>query len=105
MSEQTKKGKEPTRDDAVEVLKKIVDPELMIDIWTLGLIYEVLVKEKDAIFIKMTFTTPLCPYAPELVAQIRAGLTNIGFTDIEMAYSFDPPWEPSEEVKMLLGIA
>jgi|TARA_B100002003_G_C14141911_1_gene549040 metal-sulfur cluster biosynthetic enzyme len=93
-----------TKKDAVEVLKQIQDPELAIDVYTLGLIREIKIKKKD-IKVTMTFTSPTCPYAPQLVASIKAGLKTRGFTEPEMEFTFNPPWEPSEEVKMMLGLA
>ena len=93
-----------TKEDAVEVLKQIQDPELAIDVYTLGLIKDIKIKKKD-IKITMTFTSPTCPYAPQLVASIKAGLQTKGFKEPEMEFTFSPAWEPSEEVKMMLGLA
>ncbi len=95
----------PNKDDAIEVMKQVQDPELQIDVWTLGLIYKIEPKENDGIFIEMTFTSPLCPYAPQLVEEIRQGLLKKGFKEPLFDFSFDPPWQPSDEVKMLLGLS
>ncbi|MFH1409722.1 MAG: SufD family Fe-S cluster assembly protein [Nanoarchaeota archaeon] len=92
-----------SKDDAINVLKTVKDPEIDLDVWTLGLIYGIKVDNKD-IFVKMTFTSPACPYAPQLVADIKGSLMKKGFHEPRMEFTFDPPWEPSEEVKMHLGL-
>src|SRR3989344_6852002 len=85
----------------IDVMKTVKDPELDVDIWTLELIYDLDVQDKN-IGIKMTFTSPLCPYGPEIVNQIKKGLNESGYeTKIELVFS--PPWEPSEQVKDILG--
>ena len=53
------------KQQVIDALKLVTDPELNIDVWTLGLIYDIILE--DGIKIVMTFTTPLCPYGPELV--------------------------------------
>ncbi len=95
--------KKLTKKKAIEVFKNVEDPELNIDIWTLGLIYGFKIKKDNQIDIKMTFTTPACPYAPQLVSALESKLRKSGFTP-ELEFVFDPPWEPSDEVKDLLGL-
>lgn len=93
-----------TRDDVIEVLKTVVDPEIYLDIWTLGLIYDIGI-EGNTLKIRMTFTSPACPAGPELVQEIKEKtkvLPGIENTDVEIV--FTPPWEPSEELKMTLGL-
>ena len=92
-----------TKESIMETLKKCNDPEIQMDIVTLELIYEVKV-DNDEVYIKMTFTTPACPYAPQLVAEIKVALAGKGFKDPEFDFVFDPPWQPSEEVRMMLGM-
>ena len=89
--------------DAISVFKNVVDPELHLDIWTLGLIYGFKIKKDNNIDIDMTFTTPACPYAPQLVGDLESRLRKAGFTP-ELEFVFEPQWEPSEEVKELLGL-
>ncbi len=92
------------KEKIIEVLKNINDPELHIDIWTLGLIYEVK-EENNRAFIKMTFTTPMCPYGPMLVETIKSKLNQIeGITKTEVEIVFEPPWKPSEELRETLGV-
>ena len=94
-----------TREHAVTVLKEVIDPELGIDIWTLGLIYDMTLDKKNTIAIKMTFTSPMCPYGPVLLETIKRELTAKGFVDPSVEVVFTPPWEPTQEVKMMLGLA
>ena len=93
------------KDDVIEVLKNIIDPELFIDIWTLGLIYDVQVRERE-LDIKMTFTSMACPAGPQLKAAVedktREAFDDIDKTNVEIV--FDPPWQPSEDLKALMGI-
>ena len=96
-------NKKLTKEKAIETFKKVEDPELQIDIWTLGLIYGFKINKENKIDIKMTFTTPACPYAPQLVNDLETQLRKAGFTP-ELEFVFEPPWEPSDEVKDLLGL-
>ena len=94
------------KEDVVEVIKTIIDPELYIDIWTLGLIYGISI-QGSKLHIKMTFTSMACPAGPMLVEEIRQktmeAFDEIEDTDVEVV--FEPQWQPSEELKMMLGIA
>ena len=93
-----------TREEVVEVLKTIYDPELYLDIWTLGLIYDVNL-EGDTLNIRMTFTSIACPAGPQLIEQVKertAEVPGIARTNVEVV--FEPPWQPSEELKAMLGI-
>jgi len=95
--------KNPKNKAIIKALQQIKDPELMVDIWTLGLIYNIKKSEKK-VTIDMTFTSPICPYGPQLVNEVKEGMKKIKLTaQIELV--FDPVWEPSEEVKEILGIA
>ena len=93
------------KEEIIEVLKNIEDPELKIDLWTLGLIYGVELDEVEQIAkIIMTFTTPLCPYGPTMVEEIKKKIVELGAKAVEVDVVFTPPWKPSEEVKMMLGL-
>lgn len=93
------------KEEIEEVLKNTMDPELGIDLWTLGLIYGVdFNEEKQALKIKMTFTTPLCPYGPQIVGDIKGRFRALGLEDVVVDVVFDPPWEPSAEVRAMLGV-
>lgn len=89
-----------TKEKVWEVLKNVLDPELNFNIVDLGLVYGVEVKDGKDIFVKMTMTTPFCPYAPALLDDAKSQLGKIegvGSVDIEVVW--DPPWS-LEKVKM-----
>jgi len=97
-------GQPVTRDEVISMMKTIIDPELYIDIWTLGLIYDIDIVN-DVLNIRMTFTSVACPAGPQLVGEIKEKakeLTGIRETNVEIV--FQPQWQPSDELKALLGI-
>jgi len=88
-----------------EVLNNTMDPELGIDLMTLGLIYKVEFDEKtQALKVTMTFTTPLCPYGPQIVGDLKGKFRALGIKDPVVEVVFDPPWTPSDEVRAMLGV-
>jgi metal-sulfur cluster biosynthetic enzyme len=94
----------PTEGPIVEALKKVVDPEIGIDVYTLGLIYDVR-QDGASVQIKMTLTTPMCPYGPMLVDNVKAEIGSVkGVGRVEVELVFDPPWIPSEELRAMLGV-
>lgn len=93
-----------TKKDVIKILKTVDDPEIMVDVYSLGLIYDIKV-EKNIVKIKMTFTTPMCPYGPMLIDMIESELKeNLKIKKVEIEIVFDPPWEPSEELKVAFGV-
>lgn len=96
----TKLGEEKV----VKALKNVTDPELGLDVHTLGLVYDIKMKEGNSVLIKMTLTSPMCPYGVSMIADVKNKLNKEGFKNPEVELVFEPPWEPSEEVKILLGI-
>lgn len=92
----------------VEVLKNIHDPEIPVNIYDLGLIYEVLVNDEDVVHIKMTLTAPNCPMIDELLSEIEQKVGAIeGVKEVKIKLTFDPPWDQSmltEEAKLELGL-
>ncbi len=94
-----------SRDDIIQILREIKDPELGIDIWTLGLIYDLVVSETGDVFIKMTYTTPLCPFGKELTNEMKERIVlDIAPPTLKIEVVFDPPWEPTEELRAMLGV-
>lgn len=95
------------RDKIIEVLKTIEDPDLFLDIWFLGLIYEINYQESDASCeITMTFTTPLCPAGPDLINQVHEKVLKLPeVSSVKVEVVFDPPWQANDEVKALLGLS
>lgn len=92
----------------VKVLKTIFDPEIPVDIYELGLIYDVLVNEDNEVGILMTLTSPNCPVAETLPVEVEEKVKSIDeIKDVEVEITFDPPWTQdlmSEEAKLELGL-
>lgn len=92
----------------VKVLKTIYDPEIPVDIYELGLIYDVLVNEDQEVKVLMTLTTPNCPVAETLPVEVEDKVKSIKLVkDAEVEITFDPPWTQdlmSEEAKLELGM-
>ncbi len=112
MKEDNKKdSKQISEEQILNSLKEIIDPELDIDIVTLGLIRKVETGEWaedfnmfESLKVTMTLTSPMCPFADSIIEQVETRLQAINNGEGEVELSFDPPWEPSEEIKMLLNI-
>lgn len=93
-----------TKDQVIEVLKTITDPELFLDIWFLGLIYNIDI-EDGVVKIEMTFTSPMCPAGPMLIDEVKKGVEAlVDVKSAEVKVVFSPPWQPSEDVKATLGL-
>ena len=93
-----------TKEDVMNVIKGVQDPELGIDIVTLELIRDVDIKE-HIITVKMTLTTPMCPYGPALIEEVKNKVKQLeGVKEVNVELSFDPPWEPSKELRATLGV-
>lgn len=93
------------KEKVLEVFKKTQDPELHIDIYTLGLIrgFE-LSDDEEILKVTMTFTTPLCPYGPQLLGDLKRSLLMLGLRVVDIEVTFDPPWEPTPELRAILGV-
>jgi len=91
------------KEDLIDVFKKVEDPELHIDVWTLGLIYKYDVID-NIVSITMTFTSPFCPYGPQLMEDLEEKLKEKGAVDVKIEITFDPPWQPSEELREMMGL-
>lgn len=84
-----------TKDDIVNALKTIYDPEIPVNIWDMGLIYDIDISE-EAVVIKMTFTSPTCPMMEELLEQVRGSAQSIaGNVPVRVDLVWDPPWDLS----------
>jgi len=94
-------------ESVIEALRQIYDPEIPVNIYDLGLIYNVEVDEEKKAFITMTLTTPNCPVAETMPAEVELRASYVeGILDAEVRLVFDPPWDPSkmsEEAKLELG--
>ena len=96
------------KEKVIEALRNIYDPEIPVNIYDLGLIYEVAVDAEKNVAIKMTLTAPACPSAQELPEQVRDAVMAVpGVADCEVETVWDPPWEPSrmsEEARLQLNM-
>ena len=97
------KNSKISKEDVEHVLKSVVDPELGMDIITLGLVYDVQVREKE-VYVKMTLTTPLCPYGDAMIEDVKKKLTSLKAGKAKVELVFEPAWKPSEELKMMMGL-
>jgi FeS assembly SUF system protein len=92
----------------VEVLKSIYDPEIPVDIYELGLIYDVDISEDGDAVITMTLTTPHCPVAESLPQEVELRVLSVpGIRDAVVNLVWDPPWDPSkmtDEARLELGM-
>ena len=101
--------KEALREAIMEALRPIEDPEMHIGIVDLGLIYDVDTTEEGEAKVKMTLTTPACPYGDMLIGMAQRAASEVeGVTSVDMILVWDPPWDPrqmcSDLAKDKLGI-
>ena len=92
----------------IRVIKTIYDPEIPVDIYELGLIYDVMVSEEAEVKVLMTLTSPNCPVAESLPKEVEDKIKSLKeVKDSEVEITFDPPWNKdlmSEEAKLELGM-
>ena len=100
--------KEAIEKDVVEALKSIYDPEIPVNIYELGLIYNVDVRDDRSVEVRLTLTSPMCPVAGSLPPEVEAKVAQVsGVTASTVDLVWDPPWEPSmmsEAAKLELGM-
>ena len=108
MEQNKKNNSVPLGDEIVKVLKSIFDPEIPVDIYELGLIYDVFVNEDNDVKIVMTLTSPNCPVAESLPQEVKEKVSSINLVnEVEIEMTFEPPWSRdlmSEEAKLELGL-
>ncbi len=96
------------KDKIIATLREIYDPEIPVNIYDLGLIYNVDVKPCGAVKITMTLTAPTCPMADQLVEEINTEVAKVeGVRKVAVELTFDPPWDKSrisEEAMLELGL-
>jgi FeS assembly SUF system protein len=92
----------------IEALQTCFDPEIPVNIYEMGLIYEVKVEDSGAVSVKMTLTSPFCPAAQSLPSEVESKVRAVpGVTSAKIEIVWDPPWHPgmmSEAAKLQLGI-
>jgi len=95
------------RDEAISLIQTCYDPEIPVNIWELGLIYEVNIEDNNGVRVVMTLTSPFCPAAQSLPEEVKTkieGIHEVGEVVVDVV--FDPPWTQemmSEEAKLQLG--
>lgn len=107
MSEQVKTKEATLKEQVVEAIKTVYDPEIPVDVYELGLIYEISVFPVDNVYILMTLTSPNCPAAESIPAEVEQNVKKIeGINDVNVEITFDPPYSQdmmSEAAKLELG--
>lgn len=100
-------GKKESEAIIIEVLKTIYDPEIPVNIYDLGLIYEIDFYEEDEVKVLMTLTAPNCPMADQILEEVNEKIKALPMVeDVTVVLTFDPPWDKdmmTEEAKLELG--
>ena len=95
------------RDQIEHVLRTVYDPEIPVNIYDLGLVYEIKLEDRGEVKITMTLTAPACPAAGEIIHDVQQKVETLeGVVDCHVQLTFDPPWTKemmSEEAKLELG--
>jgi FeS assembly SUF system protein len=98
---------ESIRESVIEVLRSIFDPEIPVNIYELGLVYDVTVDEENHVKVRMTLTSPMCPVAESLPPEVEMKVRQIpGVAHAEVDLTWEPAWNPSmmtEAAKLQLG--
>ena len=98
----------PLYEAVVLALKSVYDPEIPVNIYDLGLVYELNISKKHLVYIKMTFTAPNCPMADEVIAEVQRSVEETpGVEGCEIELTFDPVWDQSmlsDEARVALGM-
>lgn len=99
----------PLYDDVILSLKQVYDPEIPVNIYDLGLIYELNISKTHDVYIKMTFTAPNCPMADEVLSEVKNNVESTpGVRSCEIELTFEPVWDQSmlsDEARVALGWA
>ena len=97
----------PLYEAVVLAIKQVYDPEIPVNVYDLGLIYELTINKEREVYIKMTFTAPTCPMAEEVIAEVKASVEDTpGIKSCEIELVFEPAWDQSmlsDEAKVILG--
>ena len=96
------------KEKIIEEIKKIYDPEIPVNIYELGLIYDIKVEDKNTAKIKMTLTSPNCPVAESLPKEVKDGIMQVeGIENVDLDLVWDPPWNQTmmtEAAKLELNL-
>ena len=92
----------------IAAIKEVYDPEIPVNIYDLGLIYELMINKEREVSVLMTFTAPNCPMADQVLAEVREGIESVpGVTKCSIELTFEPEWDRSmlsEEARVELGL-
>ncbi|MBP1672279.1 MAG: hypothetical protein H6Q25_94 [Bacteroidetes bacterium] len=95
------------KDQIIKALSFVYDPEIPVNVWELGLIYDIIIKSDTEVEIVMTLTAPNCPEAESLPYEVKTEIQRItGIQNVTVTITFDPPWDMSrmsEAAKLELG--
>ncbi|MBU2914408.1 MULTISPECIES: iron-sulfur cluster assembly protein [Reichenbachiella] len=98
---------EDLKEKVVEAIKKVYDPEIPVDVYELGLIYEISIHPVNSVYVLMTLTSPACPSAEAIPDEMKQRIQEIeGVGEVNVEVTFDPPYETdmmSEAAKLELG--
>ena len=98
----------PLYSDVILALKQVYDPEIPVNIYDLGLIYELVINKEHEVFITMTFTAPNCPMADEVMNDFRVSVQDVpGVKSCNIELVFEPSWDKSmlsDEARVELGM-
>ena len=96
------------KDQIIAEIKKIYDPEIPVNIYELGLIYDIKVENKNTAKVKMTLTSPNCPVAESLPKEVKDGIMQVeGIDKVDLDLVWDPPWDQSmisEAARLEMGL-
>jgi FeS assembly SUF system protein len=102
------RSKEAIEADVVDALKTVYDPEIPVDIYELGLIYQIDVRDDRSVEVRLTLTSPMCPVAGSLPPEVESKVAQVpGVTAASVDLVWEPPWNPSmmsEAAKLELGM-
>ncbi|AXE21118.1 SUF system Fe-S cluster assembly protein [Runella rosea] len=95
------------KEEVIKAIKSVYDPEIPVDVWELGLIYDLKIFPVNNVYVEMTLTSPSCPSAGTIPAEIEQKIREVeGVNDVSVELTWDPPYSQdmmSEEAKLELG--
>lgn len=101
-------SKNPLKEQVIDMLSQVYDPEIPVNIWELGLIYNVAIDDNNGVLIRMTLTSPACPVAGSLPPEVEQRVRTVPeVKDVKVELVWDPPWDKdmmSEAAKLQLGL-
>ncbi len=85
------------KEQVIKEIKKVYDPEIPVNIYELGLIYKIEIKDKNVVNVDMTLTSPNCPVAESLPKEVEDNILKVkGVADVKLNLVWDPPWDQSK---------